>query len=167
MTVPAPSEEPPTIGSRAEFRAAILWGLQQSVARGARRLLWIDGDFRDWPLDDPALLELLGEWLHRPQRRLVMIARDWSQMRPHHPRFCAWRRMWSHALETRSPPEDEAGLLPTLLLDDTRVLVRLSDALHWRGRCGLDPRESSLLFTEFDALAQRSDADFPVTQLGL
>lgn len=167
MSGEALAEGLPGVGSRAEFVAAIHWGLQQAAARGARRLLWIDGDFRDWPLDESALLAGLAQWLHLPQRRLVMIARDWSQMRARHPRFCAWRRMWSHALDMRSPPQDEAGLLPTLLLDDTRVLVRLSDALHWRGRCGLDPRESTLLFAEFDALAQRSDPDFPVTQLGL
>lgn len=167
MSNDAAADTLPGIASRVEFAAAIHWGLQQAVARGAHRLLWIDGDFRDWPLDELSLLAGLAEWLHRPQRRLVMIARDWGQMRARHPRFCAWRRTWSHALDMRSPPDDEAGLLPTLLLDDTRVLVRLSDPLHWRGRCGLDPRESTLLFAEFDALAQRSDPAFPVTQLGL
>lgn len=167
MSAEAPSDVVPGIASRGEFTAAIRWGVQQATARGARRLLCIDADFREWPLDDPELLAELSAWLHRPQRRLVMLARDWNQMRARHPRFCTWRRAWSHALDTRSPPDDEAAVLPTLLLDDTRVLVRLSDPLHWRGRCGLDPRESTLLFAEFDALAQRSDPDFPVTQLGL
>ena len=167
MTADAPSASPPSITTRAEFQAAICWGVEQAAARGARRLLWLDADYRDWPLDDARLLAALGDWLHRPQRRLVMLARDWSQMRVRHARFCAWRGLWSHAVDTRTPPDDELAVVPTLLLDDSQVLVHLTDPIHWRGRCGLDPRETSLLYAEFDALAQRSEPDFPVTQLGL
>ncbi len=158
---------PPAIASRSEFGAAILWGQQSALALGARHMLWIDNDFRDWPLDDATLLEGLADWLHLPQRRLVMLARDWSTMRQLHPRFCAWRRAWAHAVSTRTPDDDDAPTLPTLLLDDTRVCVRLVDHSHWRGRCSLDARDTRLLMAEFDALAQRSAPDFPVTQLGL
>ncbi len=167
MNAPQPSASPPLIGSRGEFLAAIAWGWQSAVAQGARRMMWIDNDFSDWPLDDAALLEGLGDWLHRPQRRLVMLARDWSSMRPTHARFCAWRPAYAHAVETRTPDDEDAAELPTMLLDDTRVCVRLVDRVHWRGRCSLDARDTRLLFAEFDALAQRSSHDFPVTRLGL
>jgi hypothetical protein len=45
--------------------------------------------------------------------------------------------------------------------------VRLNDRVHWRGRCSLDAGEVRLLYTEFDALAQRSMPDFAVNQIGL
>lgn len=147
--------------------AAIQWGVASAAEGGARHLLWVDADYASWPLDSPELLASLSHWLHRPQRRLTMLARDWSRMRAQHPRFCAWRREWGHAVETRTPADDEAPTLPTLLLDDRRVCVRLVDAVHWRGRCSLDAGETRLLHAEFDALAQRSAPDFPVTQLGL
>lgn len=157
----------PAISSRAGFCAAVSWGVQAAMARGARKLLWVDPDYDDWPLDDPALLDSLTQWLHRPQRRLVMLARDWRSMPQRHARFCAWRRHYTHALETRTPDLDDAPTLPTLLIDDTGVCVRLNDRVHWRGRCGLDAGETRLLYTEFDVLAQRSTPDFPVNQVGL
>ena len=64
----------PTIASRSDFAAAVLWGVREATARQTRHLLWIDPDFADWPLDDPALLDALTPWVHRPQRRLVLGA---------------------------------------------------------------------------------------------
>lgn len=157
----------PTIASRSDFAAAVLWGVREATARQTRHLLWVDPDFADWPLDDPALLDALTPWVHRPQRRLVMLAQDWSSMRSRHARFCAWRQPYSHAIDPRTPDPNEAPALPTLVLDDSRICVRLNDRVHWRGRCSLDAAEVRLLYSEFDALAQRSTPDFAVNQIGL
>lgn len=156
----------PIIESRAEFRAAIDWGVQAAAERGARRLCFVDPDFADWPLDDPALLGLLTSWLQRPQRRLVMLAESYGDVARSKPRFVVWRRLWAHAVDAWSP-QDQPADLPTLLLDDGPVCVAVFDRLHWRGRCAVDARTAQLHREKIDAVLQRSELAFPVNQLGL
>ena len=156
----------PVIGSRAEFCAAVAWGVQSATERGARRLWFTDPSFADWPLDDPALLDTLTAWLRLPQRRLVLLAETYDDVVRLKPRFVAWRRPWSHAIEAWTP-QDRPADLPTWLLDDGPVCVRLSDRVHWRGRCAADPREAHLCRQEIDAVLQRSESAFPVNQIGL
>jgi len=157
----------PSIGSRAEFSAAVLWGVQTAVARPARQLWWIDRDFAHWPLGDPQLLALLTPWLRLPQRKLVLLAADYAEVPNRHPRFVRWRADWSHAVEAWSPPEELVASLPCLLLDDAAVSVQLHDALRWRGRASLEVRDARLWRQEVEALLQRSATAFPVQQLGL
>ena len=158
---------PPPIGSRAEFVAALQWGFAQAIAGGARRIVCIDADFAEGPLDAPALHAALTGWLRQPQRRLVLLAADFAELPRRQPRFVAWRALWSHAIEAWSPAEGERVDLPTLLLDDRAVSVQLHDAVHWRGRAELDARSVQRWRDPLDALLQRSQPAFPVNSLGL
>ena len=158
--------ELPTITSRAEFGAAVAWGVQTAAERGARRLWFSDPHFADWPLDDPALLASLTAWLRLPQRRLVLLAERYDEVVRWKPRFVAWRRHWAHAVEAWTP-QDLPADLPTWLLDDGPVCVAVADRLHWRGRCAVDAREARLRRQELDAVLQRSETAFPVNSLGL
>jgi hypothetical protein len=162
----APRETPP-ITSRTEFEAAVAWGVQAACARNARRIYLVDPDFSLWPLGDASLHERLSAWLRRPLRKLVLLARDYAAMPRLHPRFVAWRRDWSHAVEPWALPEEVALEMPSLLVDDGPVLVQLIDTVHWRGRTSLDPRSAHLCRETIDALLQRSEAAFPVHHLGL
>jgi hypothetical protein len=159
--------ELPPITTRSEFRAALLWGVQTALARGARRMLWVDRDFSEWPLGGAALHAQLTDWLRLPQRRLTLLAASFDEVPRRHARFVTWRRDWAHAVEAFSAPAEAAAALPTLLVDDGPVSVQLMDSQHWRGRCSLDARSSRLLRDELDAVLQQSEAAFPANRLGL
>lgn len=162
------AETPPPIGSRSEFAAAVRWALRTSVARGARRIVWVDRDFAEWPLNEPELHAELTDWLRLPQRRLVLLAAGYAELPRRHPRFVAWRRLWSHAVEPWSPADGStASALPTLALDDGAVCVHLIDTLHWRGRAVVDSRAALLWREQIDAVLQRCESAFPVNALGL
>lgn len=158
---------PPKIDSRAAFAAAVRWGFDTAVARGARRIVCVDRDFAEWPLDEPALLDRLTAWLRLPKRRLVLLADRYDEMPRRHARFVRWRADWAHAIDAFSPPAEDAADLPTLLVDDGPVSVQLLDAVHWRGRCEVDPRHAQLWRENVDAVLQRSEPAFPVSHLGL
>ena len=121
----------------------------------------------DWPLDDTRLLDTLAPWLRLPGRRLVLVAAAWSRATREHPRFTRWRVPWAHALETRRVQDEDAGAVPTLLLDDGPTSLVVLDRERWRGRCSRDPAEAQAFRERFDALTQRSEPDFPPTTLGL
>ena len=166
-TTPSASDaEPPLIQSRSGFADAVAWAVRSLSAVDARRMVWCSERFDDWPLDDPALLEQLTAWLRLPQRRLVMLGRQFDSIRRHQPRFIAWRRDWAHAQEAWTPPA-EMGELPTLLVTDRAITVQLIDSVHWRGRASVDERRAYQLREQIDAFQQRSEAAFPVHQLGL
>lgn len=161
------TEDAPRIDSRAAFAAALLWGCAQACARDARRIVCVAPDFADWPLGDAALLERLTAWLQRPQRQLVLLAAGYDELARCHPRFVAWRRAWAHAAPAWQAPDDLCATLPTLLLDDGPLLVRLVERMHWRGHALLDARESRPYRDEIDAVLQRSTPAFAITTLGL
>jgi len=162
-----PVQNAPVIDSRAGFVAALRWGFAQAFARDARRIVCVDPDFADWPLGEPALLESMSQWLRRPQRQWLLLGAGFDEVPRRHPRFVSWRRSWSHAVFAWQAPEDSCASLPTLLLDDGPLLVHLVDRVHWRGRVGLDARESRPYRDETDAVLQRSTQTLPATQLGL
>ena len=161
------SDELPIIDSRTSFAAALRWGFTRATAGSARRIVCVDRDFALWPLDDVDLHGELTAWLKRPQRQLVLLAASFDAVPRCHPRFVAWRRLWSHAVAPLSAPEDLAGDLPTLLLDDSGTLVRLIDAVHWRGRASSDERTAVPWREQVDAVLQRSEAAFPANPLGI
>lgn len=158
---------PLKIDSAASFEAAVHWAFGTAFARGARRIVCVDPDFADWPLDAPALLEGLSAWLRTPQRRLVLLADRWDEMPRRHPRFVAWRPDWVHAVQTLSPTPGSDFVLPTLLLDDEDLVLRVADRVHWRGRAELDRRDAHAWRDEIDAVLQRSEPAFPAYHLGL
>jgi hypothetical protein len=161
------SPPPPPFSSRTEFTAALHWALRTSVAQQARRIVWVDADFAEWPLDDPVWHELLAGWLRLPQRRLVLLAATYDHMPRRHPRFTAWRRLWSHAIETWSPDDGATDTLPTLAIDDVAVCVHLIDALQWRGRASFNPRTARPWCDRVDVVLQHSSPAFPASELGL
>jgi hypothetical protein len=164
-----PPLDPPlsALRSKADFEQALFWALQQALAVRARRLTWIDPDFQAWPLDDPALLELMTHWLRLPQRRLVLLAHQFGTLERAHPRFVAWRRDRAHAVDAWSPSEGVEAKLPTLLLDDDQICLHMVDTVHWRGRLSLDASSAHQWRDEIDVLLQRCEASFPVHHLGL
>lgn len=162
------SAPPPVIDSRAAFTEALRWGFEQAVQRRARRVLCVDRDFAEWPLDEPALHTLWTDWLRPGQNRLVLLAQHYDEVPRRQPRFVAWRAAWSHAVETWSPAEDAAAAeLPTLLVDDGPLSVHLVDAVHWRGRAERDARSARQWRDQLEAVLQRSERAFPVHPLGL
>jgi hypothetical protein len=159
----------PLIDSRSGFTAAIQWGFARTMREGgrSRRIILVDRDFVEWPLNDPGLHDALGAWLRGGQRKLLMLAASFDEVPRRHPRFVTWRRHFAHVVFPYAAPEDVAAVLPTLLLDDEGTLVRLIDPVHWRGRADLDPRSALPWREQIDALLQRSEAAFPVQSLGL
>lgn len=157
----------PPIASQADFAQAVAWAVRAAVARGARRITWIDRDFSEWPLDDAALQGELAAWLRLPQRRLVLLADDFAEVARLHPRFVRWRATWAHALDTLVLPEGEEVELPAVIYDNGRVSLQLLDRLHWRGHCSMAPADAWALRERFEPLLQRSSPGFPVNTLGL
>lgn len=157
----------PTIDSRESFAQAVRWTLAQSMARPARRIVCVDADFADWPLDDPQLLQQLVDWFKRPRRSLVLVAASFDAMPRRHARFVAWRADWSHAVQAWSPAEGESVELPSAIVDDGGLALELIDTVHWRGHVSDDPRASQALRERVDAVLQRSVEAFPVNRLGL
>ena len=158
---------PGALRSRADFDGAVCGALRHAIAQRSRRLIWLDPDFTAWPLGDPALLQDLTTWLKLPQRRLVLIAQRFDEVPRQHPRFVAWRRDWSHAIEAWSPSAGTEVQMPTLAIDDDRLCLQLFDRMQWRGRLTLDEQAARRWRDEIDALLQRCDAAFPVHHIGL
>ena len=158
---------PSAIDSRRDFIAALQASVQSAVAQGARRMLWVDRDFAEWPLGDPTLLEAMTQWLRLPRRQLVLLARDFGDVSRRCPRFVAWYQMWSHVVSAFSPPPSDGAELPSLLLVEGTAAVHLVDKERWRGRISLDSKEVNQVRDSIDALLQRCDPAFPATTLGL
>jgi len=154
------------IDSRSGFIAAVHEALDHAMAQRARRMLWADTDFADWPLDDARLLQRLTDWLRLPQRQLILLASDYRHLGAS-ARFVACRRLWSHAIAAYAPAEEDLAQLPCLLLADGHVLVRLLDKTRWRGGISSDPSVLRRAAEQTDALLQRSLPAFAVTTLGL
>jgi hypothetical protein len=161
------SGAPPAFDSRAGFQRTILWGFKAAAAAGARRLVCVDPGFGDWPLDDTELLRGLATWLRQPQRRLVLLASDFDAVPRTLPRFNAWRRDWTHAIDAWQAPDEMAVVLPSLLVADRQLTVRLIDPVNWRGRASLDPQDAHAQSQEVDAVLQRCQRAFSVNVLGL
>jgi hypothetical protein len=159
--------ELPKIDSLPAFAAALRWGFEAALARDARRIVCADPDFAEWPLDDEALLQGLTPWLRRPQRRLVLLARDYAALPRRRPRFARWRREWTHAIEAWQPPPELQAAMPSLLVCDSGVSVHLADAQQGRGSASLDARRARLWCDRIDALLQRSEPAFAANTLGL
>jgi len=161
----APLQTP--IESRGEFLAALHDAVDRAVTRGARRMVWVDADFAEWPLEDPALLQRLTDWLRLPQRQLVLLAADYGDMRRRRARFVAWYRLWSHAINAYGPSPDDVAELPCVLWAERAALVFLLDPLRWRGWAVSDALAQRQWRDRIDAILQRSQPAFPATTLGL
>ncbi len=162
-----PESTPPGIDSLESWQAALQWGLRTAFEGKARSVTCVDTDFASWPLNDESWLQQLTELLCLPQRRLVLLAADFSGVARRHPRFMTWRRDWAHAIDARQAPEEMVTRMPCVLLDDRALSVQLFEPVRWKGRAAQDARTAHLLREQVDAVLQRSEASFPVNTLGL
>jgi hypothetical protein len=130
-------------------------------------MVWADTKLADWPLEAPELLQPLTDWLREPQRRLILLAEDFDDVRRRCPRFVALYRLWSHAISAFTPPPDGAVGLPSALLAEAAVVVHLMDPIQPRGWSSTDKAQIRQWRDRLDAILQRSEPSFPVTTLGL
>jgi hypothetical protein len=158
---------PPAVDSRAAFQAAVVQSPPLAATAGARRMRWVGADFADWPLDDERLLQGLGRWLRLPQRELVLVGADFEAIAQRRPRFMAWYRDWTHAVQAWTPLAAEDRELPTLLLIDGAAVLQVFDRRHWRARWGEGVAEVQPWWHQIDALLQRCAPALPATTLGL
>jgi hypothetical protein len=157
----------PVVDSRAAFQAAVVQAPAWAERAGARRLLWVDADFADWPLDDQRLLPGLSRWLRLPQRELVLLGADFEAVAQRRPRFMAWYRGWTHAVRAWTPLAAEDRELPTLLLIDGAAVLQVFDRYHWRARWDEGTAGVQPWGHQIDALLQRCAPALPATTLGL
>jgi hypothetical protein len=161
------SPVPPSIDSRKGFGEAVAWGFDAAFAERARRIVCVDADFVEWPLDDERLLQGLVDWLRLPQRRLDLLARHYDELPRRCPRFTRWRQHWTHAIGAWQAPAESAVDLPTVLVSDGAISVQLVDALHGRCRAASDPASARTWIERIDVVLQRSEVAFAANTLGL
>jgi hypothetical protein len=166
MTNPEQAGNYRALSTRVEFHDALREAFAEMAQAGCREAWICDEDFADWPLNEPALIELLTHW-SLAHRKLVVIARGFDDVVRRHPRWVAWRRQWSHIVECRAFEEAEAGQVPTLLLASQRVVVRLFDPQRYRGTLSREPADLLRHRELIDAVSQRSVETFAPTVLGL
>jgi len=154
------------IASRADFVGAVRNAIALAEQGGARELVFVDRDFADWPLNEPAVIGSLSRWVDS-SRLLVVLAHTFDELARRQLRFVEWRRQWAHVVQCRNDPELEAEQLPTLLLVPGHVCVRILDRVRYRGTVSNRPVDLTESREAVDALLQRSVEAFPVTTLGL
>jgi hypothetical protein len=164
--VPAP-ENVPRVESLEAWVAALRWGFTRAMAGPTRRIVCVDSNFDEWPLNAAELHQELTIWLRGPQRQVVLLAAHFDHVPQRHPRFMTWRPAWAHAVLPFSAPPEWADTLPSLLLDDTGTLVQLLDPVLWLGRASTDSRSAQAAREQVEVLRQRAEPAFPVHTLGL
>jgi len=164
--VPATTRQSALIEGRTAVIAALRATVLRACEQGEREICCVAASFEDWPLDDAALLQALVRWARPPGRRLLMIGRDFDAVARRHPRFAAWRRDWSHRFDARQPGEQERIELPTFIVAGG-ASFELIDAERWRARQPESAAELHRLREESEAIAQRCEAAWPATTLGL
>jgi len=154
------------ITTRTEYHDALRAALAEVAQAGCRELWLCDEDFSDWPLNDDDVIDALTQWA-LPHRKLTVLARHYDDVTRKHPRWVEWRRTWSHVVECRSNEEAESGSIPTLLVAQPLVCVRLVDRVHYRGSVSREAGDILRNRETIDAVLQRSVEAFPASILGL
>jgi hypothetical protein len=152
--------------SVAAFHERVGEAIDEAAARRCRQLTLVDPDFAAWPLERPAVIAALTRFIQLPERRVVLVGLRFDAVQREQPRFVRWRRTYAHAVHALAPV-DESCELPTVLLADRGLGLRVLERLHWRGRVVTDPRALAVLADEVDAFAQRCQPVFAATTLGL
>lgn len=154
------------ITTREAFVDALRAAFSQAAGQGCRTLSISDDDFLLWPLNEQAVIDQLTRWA-LPHRRFFMVARQFDEVARRHPRFVDWRRAFSHIVDCRAPEHDAAADVPTLLVAEGLVAVRLAEPAEFRGIVLSDRADLVQCRETFDAHLQRSSTAFPATTLGL
>jgi len=152
--------------SRSEFIALAREVLSTLDKASGRNITLVDVDFSVWPLDDAAVVEALTRWIQLPGRCLRLVGARFDLLERGQPRFAAWRKPFSHAVQSMTPVELEPSDMPAVLLLETGCL-ELLDRERWQARWTLDRRAWVLQRERIDALIQRCESAWPVTVLGL
>lgn len=155
------------IGSRDDFQRAVRALLAAAQEAGVRQLWWVSPDFADWPLDEPATIDALTHWARGPGAHITWLAHDFERVRRTMPRLTRWRQTFSHMLSCRSPQELAGPDMPTLLVADHRLVLRLIDRERVRGWVSHEGVEVQRALEEIDVISQRSSDAFPAVTLGL
>jgi hypothetical protein len=154
------------IDSRADFLSAVHAAFARAESAGAREIFIVDPNFSEWPLNEPAAIEMLDRWVDS-RRSLTVFAHAFDELARRQLRFVAWRRQWAHVVHCRSDPELEAEQVPSLLLVPGQTCLRLLDRVRYRGTMSDRAVDLTECRETIDALLQRSAEAFPVTTLGL
>ena len=154
------------LASRGEFHDALHAAFDQAAAQGCREIWLSDVDFSDWPLGDISVVERLTRWA-MPHRKLTVLAQHYEDVATRHPRWVAFRQMWSHVVTCRSLEEAEPGAIPSMFLAPGVVTVRLFDAVNYRASMSSDVADAVRAKEALDAVLQRSTEAFPASTLGL
>jgi len=152
--------------SRGEFIALAQELLSNLDSASGRDITVVDPDFSPWPLDDSAVVDALTRWIQLPGRRLHLVGARFDLIERQQPRFAAWRKPFSHAVECLTPSDLDAADLPALLLFEAGYL-ELLDRERWQARWTAERRAWVLQRERVDALMQRCEPAWPVTVLGL
>ncbi|MDQ2928272.1 MAG: hypothetical protein M3R22_08925 [Pseudomonadota bacterium] len=160
------SESIAQIASRNDFHEAVRAALVGAAQHDAAEICLVDPNFNDWPLNEPALVASLSQWVSS-RCKFVVIAHSFDDVARRAPRFATWRRQWAHVIQCRATEEIEADQVPTLLFVPGLVSVCLLDRVRYRGTVSGRPSDQVDCRESIDALLQRSVEAFPVTTLGL
>ncbi|HET7525623.1 MAG TPA: hypothetical protein VFK10_06750 [Burkholderiaceae bacterium] len=160
------AQQRPSVQSRGEFIDLARQLLASLDGQSGRSITLIDLDFSPWPLDDAAVVAALTRWIQLPGRRLHLVGGRFDVIERDQPRFAAWRKPFSHAVQCQTPTEVDPSDLPAVLLFDASYL-ELLDRERWQA-CWTSERRAWVLQRErLDALMQRCEPAWPVTVLGL
>jgi hypothetical protein len=152
--------------SRSEFIALAREVLSALDKTSGRDITLVDVDFSVWPLDDATVVEALTRWIQLPGRCLRLVGRRFDLLERGQPRFAAWRKPFSHAVQCMTPVDLEPSEMPAVLFLEAGYL-ELLDRERWQARWTLDRRAWVLQRERIDALIQRCESAWPVTVLGL
>lgn len=154
------------IHGRGEFQEAIRQAFIEAADAGWREIRLVDLDFAEWPLGEKSVIENLTRWA-KPYRSLVIVANHFDEVARRHPRWVAWRQLWSHIVQCRANTELESTRMPTLLCARGGVTIRVHERTHHRGTLSRRVIDVQSAWEEIDNILLRSEESFPATTLGI
>jgi len=155
-----------SVSSHSEFIALASQLLSALDNESGREITLVDADFSAWPLDQAPVVAALTRWIQLPGRRLHLVGARFDLIERGQPRFAAWRKPFSHAVQCMSPTDLDPADMPAVLLFDAGYL-ELLDRENWRARWTIERRAWVLQRERIDALVSRCEPAWPVTVLGL
>lgn len=158
---------PGSFEGRGAFQQAVRDVLTGAAEQGVRRLVWVGPDLREWPVDEPAVLDALTRWMRGGPRQMTWLLSEFESLRSRMPRLVRWRATWSHRVHCLMPDVLSESDMACFLLADERCVIRVFDVNRWRGRVSDEAPDIVQARQWLDAVLQRSTETFPVTTLGL
>ncbi len=157
---------------RTEFQDWIRQALHAAAVQGKREIILCDANFRDWPLGESEVVDLLSQWIRvagaNPlARKCVLMAANFDYLRREQPRFVQWRERWQHLLECRQLETRNPLEVPSVFWTNGWTLQR-ADVERSRGVASSDPQNGVVWREKLrEWTTSRSRVGFPSTILGL